>query len=134
MDIPMTHHDELTRLRVAMELVLKASDITEAHLIADEALVPLPTPKTPRQYEEAQSLADLDPHAWRIVGRQVEGRPRYTIPADEISKFQHLRDAGLITSAQAHREGHCLILARRLRERVPDANQMLRRRNREVYP
>jgi hypothetical protein len=130
----MTPHDELTRLRSVLEHVLKASDLTEAHLIAAEALAPMPTPKPPREYEEAQTLADLDPHAWRIVGRQVEGRPRYTIPADEVPMFQHLRDDGLITSAQAHREGHCLILARRLRERVPDANQMLRRRNREVYP
>jgi hypothetical protein len=128
------HPDDLTRLRSAMQLVLQARNLAEAHLIAIEALVALPTPKPPREYEEAQTLADLDPNAWRIVGRQVEGRPRYTIPADEISKFQHLRDAGLITSAQAHREGHCLILARRLRERVPEAKQMLRRRNREVYP
>jgi hypothetical protein len=127
----MTLPDELTRLRSAMALVLKARDLTEARQIAAKAL--FPPPKPPREYAEARTLADLDPNAWRIVGWQAGDKHGYTIPDDEISKFQQLRDDGLITSAQAHRGDQTLILARRLRP-APEAKTVLQRRNREVYP
>lgn len=126
----MTHPDELSRLRSAMELVLKARDLAEVRWVAAAALAP--PPKPPREYAEAQTLADLDPHAWRIVGRHIGDKPRYTIPGDEVSTFQRLRDDGLITSALALRGDYRLILARRLKP-PPEARPKPPRRISEVW-
>lgn len=126
----MTHPDELTRLRSAMALVLKSQDHPEACRIATAALAP--PPKPPREYAEAQTLADLDPHAWRIVGRHIGDKPSYTIPGDEVSTFQRLRDDGLITSALALRGDYRLILARRLKP-PPEARPKAPRRISEVW-
>jgi hypothetical protein len=122
----MTHPDELTRLRSAMALVLKSQDLTEVRTLATAALAP------PREYAEAQTLADLDPHAWRIVGRHIGDKPSYTIPGDEVSTFQRLRDDGLITSALALRGDYRLILARRLRP-APEARPKAPRRISEIW-
>lgn len=127
----MTNPDELTRFRSALYSIAEAPTLNVAHRIAANALAPPPKPL--KEYAEAQTLADLDPHAWRIVGRHIGDKPpRYTIPGDEVSTFRRLRDDGLITSTLALRGDYRLILARRLRP-ATEAKTVLQRRNREVY-
>jgi hypothetical protein len=135
MDIHMTPPDELTRLRFAMELILQDPDLPEAcRLIAAKALEPPPpSPKPPMVYEEARTLADLDTHAWLIVGWQIGDKHGYTIPDGEIATFQRLRDDGLLTSAQARRGDQTLILARLLRD-VPEARPTSQRRTSVAAP
>jgi hypothetical protein len=126
----MTPPDELTRLRSALTAILIASD-GRARVIAAEALGLPPVPL--KQYEEARTLADLDPHAWRIVARQTDEKHGYIIPYNEIDTFRRLRAEGLITSAQARRGAQTLILARRLRD-VPEARPVPRRRTSVAAP
>lgn len=84
------------------------------------------------KYAEAASLADLVPSAWLIVGRQWSGMgATWLIPRDEVAKFEHNRDDGLIVSALLRDGASFLILARQLRN-VPEARPTFRRRISEV--
>lgn len=78
-------------------------------------------------YPEAETLADLVPGKWRIIGYQkaidrkykqtladYSNHTRYTIPNDEIKTVEYLRDKGAITTA-LYRDGQdFLLLAQRL--------------------
>lgn len=113
-----------TRLRSALTEILSAVYLTEAHAIAAKALEP--PPKPPCEYAEAETLADLDPHGWRIVGRWTRHGTVWCIPLDEVATLKERRSLGQFTSTQARQGDHFVILARRLLE-VPDARPMLRK-------
>lgn len=115
----MTIPDELTRLRSIIRDAQHADTLDRTRAILETALAPQPKP--PREYAEAQTLADLTPDAWRIVGRHGiwDDFPRWVIPLDEIKTFQHLRDEGLISSALKRVGEDQLILARRVRDVSP---------------
>lgn len=106
-----------TRLRLALTEILSAVDLTEAHAIATKALEP-----PPRQYAVAETLADLDAHAWRVVRRGTV----WCIPLDEVDTLKERRSLGQFTSTQVRQGDHFVILARRLLE-VPEARPMLRK-------
>jgi hypothetical protein len=104
-------------LRAALANICDAATLTEAHVLAADALSPTPEPppRPVRKFAEAQTLAGLTTDAWRIVARTADGETVWDIPVDEVKMFKMQRDKGRITSAQRREGDHFLILARLVR-------------------
>jgi hypothetical protein len=82
-------------------------------------------PPEPSQYRVAQTLADLDPDAWRIIGRQLPAptvpigcvrtsrkQTAWSIPEDEIATVESQRSGGRLITALCRDGNEFLILAR----------------------
>lgn len=119
---------DITRLRSVLADVIASSTHREAIEIAAAALTPSSKPQTPpsRHYPVAETLADLTPDAWCIVGKQTGEWPEWIIPFEEVKTFQNMRNAGQVTSTLARAGDGWLILARRVR--VPTVRRPLTKR------